>query len=65
VDPHKRFRKGQTVELFIETKAGRKIKAKGEVMRTSADGGIIHLEFTRIPESLRDRIIGYILNKKS
>jgi len=63
VNPQRRFRKGQSVELFIETRAGRRLKVTGSVIRTSSDGEVLHIEFDRIPESHRDRIIGYILNK--
>ena len=65
VNPKKRFRTGDHIELIFYISGEDRISVIGEVIRTSNDNQVIHISFDTIRESLRDRIIGFILSYSS
>jgi hypothetical protein len=58
-NPDGAFKKGDDVEVYIETEEP--IKVIGEVIRTSGNRKILHLSFPIIRDTVRDRIIGFLL----
>ncbi|RKX83256.1 MAG: hypothetical protein DRP57_08280 [Spirochaetes bacterium] len=62
VNPEKRFKQGDDVELIFYISREERISIIGEVIRTSRNGDIMHVSFETIRESVRDRIIGFILS---
>lgn len=64
VNPHRAFGVGDRIELFFHI-VGRKpqFRVTGEVIRTSDQGGRIHVLFDSMPEASRDRIIRFLRQK--
>ncbi|GEM_PF-1040413 len=60
-NPGKRFKMGDHVEVIFFINRNERLDILGEVIRTSKNDELIHLNFEPIRESLRDRIIGFIL----
>jgi len=58
-NPDGEFKRGDDVEVYIETEEP--IKVIGEVIRTSENRRILHLSFPIIRDAVRDRIIGFLL----
>jgi c-di-GMP-binding flagellar brake protein YcgR len=60
LNPDGRFKPSDRLELFFPAASGSPA-VSAVVLRTSADGTIAHVQFDRIGESTRDRILGFIL----
>jgi c-di-GMP-binding flagellar brake protein YcgR len=65
INPDRRFREGDDVQIVFETaEIGTKYSIVGEIIRLSKDGGVIHLSFGPLNESTRDRLISFVLNQR-
>ena len=62
VNPNKRFKQGDDVEIIFYISREERISIIAEVIRTSHNSSLIHVSFETIRESVRDRIIGFILS---
>ncbi len=61
INPEKRFKLKDDVELTFYISKEDRITVVGEVIRVSKNGEVIHLSFGPLRESVRDKIIGYVL----
>ncbi len=61
INPNKRFKLKDDVELIFYVSREERVSVIGEVIRVSKNGDIIHLAFGPIRDSTRDKIIGYVL----
>lgn len=59
-NPGHQLAEGDEIELFLPVE-GATLTVPAEVVTSSKNGSVLHLEFTDIPESKRDKIIGYVL----
>lgn len=57
------YHKGDSVILTFSIPDYGEVNAGGAVVRTSADGEILHIRFDPMKERVRDKIISYILHK--
>jgi hypothetical protein len=78
INPERRFRKGEDVQIIFETSGstassgsiassdsiGTEYLIVTEIVRLSKDGDIMHLSFGPLNESTRDRIISFVLNQR-
>ena len=72
INPERRFRKGEDVQIIFETSGsiassdsiGTEYSIVTEIVRLSKDGDIMHLSFGPLNESTRDRIISFVLNQR-
>ncbi len=61
INPNRRFKLKDDVELIFYLSREERIAVIGEVIRVSKNGDVIHLAFGPIRDSTRDKIIGYVL----
>jgi c-di-GMP-binding flagellar brake protein YcgR len=61
-NPDRAFRKGETVTLFFSLDEEEKVTVPGNVIKTSDNESLMHVEFTDISEAVRDKFVGYIFN---
>ena len=58
------FQPKDRIDLSFSTSGESQFKLKAVILRVSADDQILHVAFGYIPDSRRDRIIGYLFNRK-
>jgi c-di-GMP-binding flagellar brake protein YcgR len=63
-NPEKRFVLDDKLSLAIFTPGRKRINLTATVVRVSDDGETLHLNFGEMPESSRDRIIRFLLQRK-
>ncbi|MFP4374795.1 MAG: PilZ domain-containing protein [Spirochaetaceae bacterium] len=60
VNPDGLFSAGELVRMWITSRDGSRLNLHGKVLRLSQDGGVCHIEFFSIRESVRDKIYNMI-----
>lgn len=60
----KNFQLKDSIDLSFSTSRESQFKIKAEVLRVSGDRQTLHVVFGHIPDSSRDRIIGYLFSQK-
>jgi c-di-GMP-binding flagellar brake protein YcgR len=59
-NPERRFGSGDTLLLTLPVDSEETLQVRGDVVKTSRDDNILHVQFKNISEAERDKIIGYI-----
>jgi hypothetical protein len=58
------FKENDSVMIVLELPPKLKIKTTGKITKITSNGISAHMEFSKINETMRDKIIGYILSLK-
>ncbi len=65
-NPDDRFRVHDELDMYFHFQGGKPLlRVRGDVIRTSDEGGTLHVIFRTLSESSRDRIIRFLLRRRS
>ncbi|MBN2553367.1 MAG: PilZ domain-containing protein, partial [Spirochaetales bacterium] len=62
-NPYKVFHPGDGLGMIFTLPDSGDLRVQGRVRRTDRGGSLAHVEFESIKESVRDKILGFVLNR--